>query len=82
MKTFKIGDTVRIRKDSEYYENDEQSNPRDISGVIVQYYGLGIHLPIRVKWANDKINSYREEDLEFDQPYINEEKMKSLLGVK
>ncbi len=60
---FKIGDKVRINKDSFYYNFGTKNNPKDIKGIISKFIGLPI--PIRVKWNNDEENSYNEIDLEY-----------------
>lgn len=61
---FDVGNTVRISKQSEYYSEKRDVNPRDINGIITStdcdssdgYY-------IKVKWDNSRINYYTEKDL-------------------
>lgn len=71
IKKFKVGDTIRIRKDSEYYIEDSSANPKDISGIIdsTEEESEGeseeSHL-YRVNWSNGRYNSYREKDLELE----------------
>jgi len=67
---FRIGDKVRIRKDSDYYGNG-RSNPKGTVGVI--------HLDQRdreysysVDWLNGYLNSYREYDLELAEEILYE----------
>jgi len=61
----KVGDIVKIRKDSEYYHYNSTNNPRDIKGVIY-YIGNSVEdpNPIKVEWENTRLNVYREKDLE------------------
>lgn len=60
---FKIGDKVRIRKDSEYYIDNTKNNPADIVGEIYEIVVAYDH-NYYVNWENGGDNSYREEDLE------------------
>ena len=65
MSEFKVGDRVRIKKESSYYGRDE-NNPANEVGVVTktsQYY----HYHIRVIWDNKCTNTYRESDLELVQ---------------
>jgi len=67
---FKVGDEVKIRKDSDYYGRDT-TNPADKVGVVIhaelsQYIG---DLCIRVEWSKGMTNVYEPEDLEHaEQP--------------
>lgn len=60
--TFKIGDVVRIREDSEHYGRGG-ANPRNEDGVITELQEYTSHF-IRVRWSNGLTNVYRPEDLE------------------
>ena len=62
---FKVGDIVKIRKDSKYYGGHGYSNPADVSGKVIELldrhpFGFSIH----VKWMSLGNNTYRPEDLE------------------
>jgi len=57
---FKVGDFVRIRKDSEFY-GDGESNPINSIGEVI--ISDQKDFPYVVKWENSYYNSYREEDL-------------------
>lgn len=61
-QAFKVGDRVKIRKDSEYY-GDSDKNPKDIEGTIIEIVPKG-NLNIRVEWDNNSKNSYASKDLE------------------
>jgi hypothetical protein len=63
----KVGDKVKIRKDSNFYKDNWENNPRDVVGVITSLNGSGaaVDLPIDVKWPGiDPVNDYAEADLE------------------
>lgn len=63
---FNIGDSVKISKDSDYYEDDNEFNPTNLCGVITSkeiYEGSMLYV---VLWHNGKENDYREEDLELE----------------
>jgi hypothetical protein len=61
---FKVGDKVRIRKDSAFYYSEYYfNNPRDEDGVITGIAPRGC-LDIMVEWKNGSENSYSEKDLE------------------
>lgn len=57
---FRIGDIVKISKDSSFYGISEKTNPRDVEGRIIE---LQIGNWIRVAWNNGYKNSYFEIDL-------------------
>jgi hypothetical protein len=57
---FKIGDVVRIDKNSDWYDQGS-ANPINIDGVITNF--MDEDLGILVKWANDETNSYNKRDL-------------------
>lgn len=61
MSKFKIGDKVKIRKDSKYYRGDE-SNPKDTRGEVKTV--CSGNLGIEVMWDNGISNSYNDSDLE------------------
>ena len=60
MSKFKIGDKVRIRKDSQFYTMYEY-NPRDVTGTIKKF--IDETYSIRVAWDNGRSNAYGIEDL-------------------
>jgi len=66
-QTFKVGDKVKIRKDSIFY-GDGTKNPKDKIGEITEIdLKEGRRLPIRVTWSDGAKNTYNEDDLEFYQ---------------
>ena len=65
-----IGKSVMISPDSNYYCEDDDSNPMDIVGVIDQYTG-GV-MPFGVQWSNSTHNSYSSMDLTLIDNNINE----------
>jgi len=69
----KIGTKVRIRKDSEYYIDNQPNNPKDINGKIIINNCDTSH-NYKVEWSNSKTNYYREKDLEEINPFILPEK--------
>jgi len=76
-KAFKVGDKVMIDSSSEYYSDNDTSNPRDVEGTITEIEGedwLG-GLGIIVKWDNGKINGYNKVDLKLakKESYIHDE---------
>lgn len=65
LSEFKVGDKVKIRKDSIYYGYGE-NNPVDVRGTIHQYvYSSGVRLPYTVNWDNGEYNNYSSSDLEY-----------------
>lgn len=70
MSKFKIGDKVKIRKDSKYYKELSMFNPRDVEGEVSITYGSGSAFEYNVKWP-EASNSYRECDLELS-PSVQE----------
>lgn len=60
---FKIGDKVKIRKDSKYYDRVEPSNPKDTIGTICQLYETHSY-NYQVKWPAGAKNAYNDFDLE------------------
>lgn len=60
---FKVGDKVKIRKDSKYYLDYDILNPKGAHGEVksVRSGELGI----TVEWDNGNRNGYSESDLEF-----------------
>ena len=80
MSEFKVGDRVRIKKESSYYGRDE-NNPANEVGVVTktsQYY----HYHIRVIWDNKCTNTYRESDLELVQEKEMTYKLESELTLQ
>jgi hypothetical protein len=59
---FKKDDQVRIATSSQYYEDNNYSNPRKVTGTIVKVKNRNC-LPIEVKWDNRTSNSYASSDL-------------------
>jgi hypothetical protein len=79
---FKVGDKVKIRKDSGFY-GDGDRNPKDKIGTITEIdLEDGLDLPIRVTWADGAKNTYSEADLEDYQPINNLLKVVCLLNEK
>lgn len=79
---FKVGDKVKIRKDSGFY-GDGARNPKDKIGTITEIdLEDGLDLPIRVTWADGAKNTYSEADLEDYQPINNLLKVVCLLNEK
>jgi ribosomal protein L21E len=57
---FKVGDKVKIRKDSQYY-GKTSANPKGMVGEVIELDRGGL----RVEWENKQKNSYENKDLEF-----------------
>ena len=68
---YRIGDKVRIRKDSEYYGEHEYYNPANLVGEIIDIRLKGQY-PYKVQWYIYADNNYRESDLEFWGHPIND----------
>jgi hypothetical protein len=68
---FRIGERVRISKDSQYYKSRSQSNPKDVTGTIDKVDANEAYC-YSVKWDNGERNTYEEGDL-----YLYSEKKKS-----
>ncbi len=63
---FKIGDRVKIVKESQWYRDNRDNrdnNPKDIDGEIYEI-NISMSMPFRVRWSNNKTNCYYESDLE------------------
>lgn len=63
----KVGDKVKIRTTSEFYNDGWENNPVDVVGVVINLKGTGTDcgLPIDVKWPGiTPANDYAEADLE------------------
>ena len=60
---FKIGDRVRIRKDSEWYGRNER-NPSDTLGTILDSNNPNTDYRYNVFWDNDNSGAFRDIDLE------------------
>jgi hypothetical protein len=65
--TFKVGDKVKIKKDSIFY-GDGTKNPKDVIGEITEIETEPNGLPIRVTWIGGAKNAYEEQDLELLTP--------------
>jgi hypothetical protein len=70
---FKVNDIVKITTTSEYYNDNDNSNPQNTEGKI--YKIDDCDLGILVLWNNGKTNSYNSEDLELakQKSYIHTE---------
>lgn len=68
---FKVGDRVRISKDSEYYVGSFYSNPTDVTGTVSEVRE-DEPFRYRVDWDNGLGNNYKINDL-----YLYSEKKKS-----
>jgi len=62
-----VGDTVKISKNSNYYNYNTKDNPKDMEGIVTEYNSY-----IMVKWSNGWTNSYYEKDLEIIKNRIYE----------
>jgi hypothetical protein len=60
--TFKVGDRVRISKDSEYYGKNDR-NPADVDGTVKTVGEARLPFVYYVSWDTGDSNSYREGDL-------------------
>ena len=58
----KLGDTVKLSPSSEYWNEDNGVNPRNIEGIITRYEDE--FLGINVDWSNGESNGYSARDLE------------------
>ena len=74
---FKVGDRVRIDKNSDWYDQGN-SNPINIDGVITDF--IDEDLGIMVNWSNGETNSYNERDLILvgaeQESYIDDNQLK------
>ena len=62
MSDFKVGDKVRIKKGSGYYQEERPCNPRGVVGVVIS--DTTTPFRYRVDWGNGQLNSYSDGDLE------------------
>lgn len=60
---FKIGDRVRIKFDTRYYNNTSSNNPNNVTGTVIET-DQSSGLKYRVAWDNNTKNSYDYKDLE------------------
>jgi len=60
---FKVGDKVKIRPDSQYYDWNTASNPSEVEGYVTSV-NIGASLIYKVAWPNDSTNHYSDFDLE------------------
>lgn len=58
---FKVGDIVKISKQSRFYGRSKR-DPKDIEGEVIRNDIYGPY-SIRVKWYNKETFIYREKDL-------------------
>jgi len=58
---FKVGDKVMISDDSMWYSENDEFNPINVEGKIIEIKNED--LGIIVEWSNEKTNSYNERDL-------------------
>ena len=63
---FKVGDLVRISKDSMWY-GEGPSNPTDTVGRVIEVGG-GFSLPVKVEWSPGVTNRYNALSLEVAYP--------------
>lgn len=68
---FKVGDKVKIRKDSKYY-GESSSNLTDVLGEVNSIYPH-FALPIRVEWSTGYLSYYRSCDLELVKDGLDKE---------
>jgi hypothetical protein len=77
---FKEGDIVKIDKKSVFYIIDDDSNPRDIEGVVQNprthrlLESLGTSYSVIVEWKNGRANVYRDYDLGLIKGKKNEDR--------
>ena len=60
---FKVGDKVKIRKNSHYYGEDPDYNPADVIGTVIKVCSHG-HFNTDVLWPSGEHNQYNTNDLE------------------
>lgn len=73
---FKVGDRVRISRDSKYYDSGITSNPTDHDGTVTRYDAYAVE----VEWDNGTTNDYKDNDLELVT--VNEAiRMQQLAGI-
>lgn len=58
---FKVGDIVKIRKNSRYYGTDQRTNPADVEGEVT---GIRADKSYVVTWPSFFTNCYEAYDLE------------------
>jgi hypothetical protein len=58
---FKVNDIVKITTTSEYYNDNDNSNPQNTEGIIYEINDCD--LGILVLWNNERLNSYNSKDL-------------------
>lgn len=59
----KEGDSVAISSDSEYYQENDTTNPIDEVGEVLTLDAGGDDLKIIVEWNNRSVNAYNRRDL-------------------
>lgn len=62
MAKLKVGDTVKIKRSSQYFVEGSYSNPVRTKGTIISDDGSSDH-NIRVQWNNGHTNCYNKRDL-------------------
>jgi hypothetical protein len=76
-KLYKLGDKVRIKKDTEYYKAGDSFNPIDMDGTVsISDDDATAGYFYRVKWANGHSNSYRDEDLQLVSKFNDGDKVR------
>jgi hypothetical protein len=80
----KVGDRVRISKDSQFYRPGvSESNPSDVTGTIEKVNECEMpEFCYSVKWDNGRDNSYREGDLYLYSEKKNNDKADKLTVSK
>jgi len=72
MKQLKIGDSVKICENSDFYGECTPENPRDMLGTVIGT-NLKSSLIYEVRWKNGAENVYGLEDLELIEEINNYE---------
>jgi hypothetical protein len=78
---FKVGDKVKIVKESQYYRDNDKGNPKDTNGEVFEIV-ISDSMPIKVRWSNNRTNCYYESDLELVQEIQEIQEMKKYKVLK
>lgn len=79
---FKVGDQVRLKTSSAFYKDGTPDDAKDVDGVVYEIDDEEIGgFRYRVKWPGNRQETYRVSDLELSQSYLNELKLKKVLGL-